>query len=43
MAEEIIRGDLREGGTIIISAKDGRLVFNQKQAKAKDSDTKVSG
>ena len=43
MAEEIIRGDLREGGTINISAKDDRLVFNQKQAKAKDSDTKVSG
>ena len=43
MAEEIIRGDLREGGTINISAKDDRLVFNQKQANAKDSDTKVSG
>ena len=43
MAEEIIRGDLREGGTINISAKDDKLVFNQKQAKAKDSDTKVSG
>ncbi|MED6313585.1 MAG: ATP-dependent Clp protease ATP-binding subunit, partial [Verrucomicrobiota bacterium] len=41
MAEEIIRGDLREGGTINISAKDDKLVFNQKQAKAKDSDTKV--
>ncbi len=43
MAEEIIRGDLREGGIINISAKDDKLVFNQKQAKAKDSDTKVSG
>ena len=26
-----------------ISAKDDKLVFNQKQAKAKDSDTKISG
>jgi len=43
MAEEIIRGDLREGGTIHISAKDEKLVFNQKQAKAEDNDTKISG
>jgi ATP-dependent Clp protease ATP-binding subunit ClpC len=43
MAEEIIRGELREGGTINISAKDDKLVFTQKQAEAKNDDTKVSG
>ena len=43
MAEEIIRGDLREGGNFNISAKDDKLVFTQKQAEAKDDDTKVSG
>ena len=42
MAEEIIRGNLREGGTIVISAKDDQLVFIQKKAKAKGEDTKVS-
>ncbi|MEE2946864.1 MAG: ATP-dependent Clp protease ATP-binding subunit [Verrucomicrobiota bacterium] len=42
MAEEIIRGDLREGGTIKISAKDDKLIFTQKQAEAKDEDSKVS-
>ena len=42
MAEEIIRGNLREGETIAISAKDDQLVFTQKKAKAKDEDSKVS-
>ena len=42
MAEEIIRGDLREGEKIVISAKDDKLVFNQKKAKAKGEDSKVS-
>ena len=42
MAEEIIRGNLREGGTIVISAKDDQLVFIQIKAKAKGEDTKVS-
>ena len=42
MAEEIIRGNLREGGTIVISAKDDQLVFIQKKPKAKGEDTKVS-
>ena len=42
MAEEIIRGDLREGETIAISAKDDELVFTQNKAKAKGEDTKVS-
>jgi len=43
MAEEIIRGDLREGETIAISAKDDQLVFTQKKAEAKGDDAKVSG
>ncbi|MAE32155.1 MAG: NDP-hexose 4-ketoreductase [Verrucomicrobiales bacterium] len=43
MAEEIIRGDLREGETIGISAKDDQLVFTQKKAEAKGDDAKVSG
>jgi ATP-dependent Clp protease ATP-binding subunit ClpC len=42
MAEEIIRGNLREGETIVISVKDDQLVFIQKKAKAKGEDTKVS-
>ena len=42
MAEEIIRGNLREGETIAISAKDDQLVFTPKKAKAKDEDSKVS-
>ena len=42
MAEEIIRGDLREGEKIAISAKDDKLVFTQKKAKTKDEDSKVS-
>ena len=42
MAEEIIRGNLRDGETIAISAKDDQLVFTQKKAKAKDEDSKVS-
>jgi ATP-dependent Clp protease ATP-binding subunit ClpC len=42
MAEEIIRGNLREGETVVISAKDGKLVFTQKKAKAKGEGTKVS-
>ena len=42
MAEEIIRGNLREGETIVISAKDDQLVFIHKKAKAKGEDTKVS-
>ncbi len=43
MAEEIIRGDLREGETIVISAEDDQLVFTQKKAEAKGDDAKVSG
>ena len=42
MAEEIIRGDLREGETISISAKDDKLEFTQKKAPAKDKDSKVT-
>ena len=42
MAEEIIRGDLREGETISISAKDNKLEFTQKKAPAKDEDSKVT-
>ena len=42
MAEEIIRGNLREGVMVSISAKDEKLVFTQKKAKAKGEDTKVS-
>ena len=41
MAEEIIRGDLREGEKTAISAKNDKLVFTQK--KAMDKDSKVSG
>ena len=41
MAEEIIRGDLREGEKTTISAKNDKLVFAQK--KTKDKDSKVSG
>ena len=42
MAEEIIRGNLREGETVAIFAKDDKLVFTQKKAKAKGEDSKVS-
>lgn len=42
MAEEIIRGDLREGETISISAKDDKLEFTQKESSAKGEDSKVS-
>jgi ATP-dependent Clp protease ATP-binding subunit ClpC len=42
MAEEIIRGNLCEGETVVISAKDDKLVFIQKKAKVKGEDTKVS-
>ena len=42
MAEEIIRGDLREGETISISAKDDKLEFIQKESSAKGEDSKVS-
>ena len=42
MAEEIIRGDLREGETISISAKDEKLKFTQKESSAKGEDSKVS-
>lgn len=42
MAEEIIRGNLREGETVAISAKDDKLVFIQKKTKAKGKGTKVS-
>lgn len=42
MAEEIIRGNLREGEMVVISAKDDKLVFIQKKAKAKGEGTKVS-
>ena len=42
MAEEIIRGDLLEGETISISAKDNKLEFTQKESSAKGEDSKVS-
>ena len=42
MAEEIIRGNLRESEMVVISAKDDKLVFTQKKAKARGEDTKVS-
>ena len=42
MAEEIIRGNLREGERVAISAKDDKLVFTQKKAKAKGEDSKVT-
>ena len=42
MAEEIIRGDLREGETISISTKDEKLEFTQKKSSAKGEDSKVS-
>ena len=42
MAEEIIRGDLREGGTISISTKDEKLEFTQKESSTKGEDSKVS-
>ena len=42
MAEEIIRGDLREGETISISTKDDKLEFTQKESSAKGEDSKVS-
>jgi ATP-dependent Clp protease ATP-binding subunit ClpC len=42
MAEEIIRGNLREGERVAISAKDDKLVFTPKKAKAKGEDSKVT-
>ena len=42
MAEEIIRGDLREGETITITEKDDKLVFIQKKYSTKSEDSKVS-
>ena len=42
MAEEIIRGDLREGETISISTKDEKLEFTQKESSTKGEDSKVS-
>ena len=42
MAEEIIRGGLREGETISISTKDEKLEFTQKESSAKGEDSKVS-
>ena len=42
MAEEIIRGELREGETIIIKAKDGHLKFTQKKRSSKSKGSKVS-
>ena len=42
MAEEIIRGDLREGETISITEKDDKLVFIQKKYSTKSEDSKVS-
>ena len=42
MAEEIIRGNLREGEMVAVSARDDKLIFTQKKAKAKGEDTKVS-
>jgi ATP-dependent Clp protease ATP-binding subunit ClpC len=42
MAEEIIRGELREGKTISIKSKDGYLKFTQKKAPSKSKDSKVS-
>ena len=42
MAEEIIRGELREGKTISIKAKDGYLKFTQKKTPSKSKDSKVS-
>jgi ATP-dependent Clp protease ATP-binding subunit ClpC len=42
MAEEIIRGELREGETITIKAKDGYLKFTQKKRSSKSRDSKIS-
>ena len=42
MAEEIIRGDLREGETISITEKDDKIEFIQKKHSTKSEDSKVS-
>ncbi len=42
MAEEIIRGELREGETITIKAKDDHLKFTQKKKPSKSKGSKVS-
>ena len=42
MAEEIIRGDLREGESISITEKDDKLEFTQKKSSTKSEDSKVS-
>ncbi len=42
MAEEIIRGELLEGETITIKAKDGYLKFTQKKRRSKSKGSKVS-
>ena len=42
MAEEIIRGELREGETITIMSKDGHLKFTQKKRSSKSKGSKVS-
>ena len=42
MAEEIIRGELREDATITIKAKDGHLKFTQKKRSSKSKGSKVS-
>jgi ATP-dependent Clp protease ATP-binding subunit ClpC len=42
MAEEIIRGDLREGETISITEKGDKLEFKQKKSSPKSEDSKVS-
>lgn len=42
MAEEIIRGDLREGEIIAITKADDQLKFSQKKRPSKSKNTKVS-
>ena len=42
MAEEIIRGDLREGEIIAITKMDDQLKFSQKKRPSKSKNTKVS-
>ena len=42
MAEEIIRGDLREGEIIAITKMDDQLKFSQKKRPSKSKNTKIS-
>ena len=42
MAEEIIRGDLREGEIIAITKADDQLKFSQKKRPSKSKNTKIS-